>query len=52
MVWVYGGGFTSGSVSLYPGQYLAAHENVIVFSVNYRVGVLGFLSTDPQVKSE
>ncbi|PIO64067.1 Carboxylesterase [Teladorsagia circumcincta] len=34
MVWVYGGGFFSGT---------STEENVILVSVNYRVSVLGFL---------
>uniref|UniRef100_A0A3Q3WB44 Carboxylic ester hydrolase n=1 Tax=Mola mola TaxID=94237 RepID=A0A3Q3WB44_MOLML len=46
MVWIYGGGFSSGTASLdlYDGRFLAESENVIVASMNYRVGVLGFLS--------
>ncbi|KAJ0063495.1 hypothetical protein NL108_002784 [Boleophthalmus pectinirostris] len=46
MVWIYGGGFTSGtsSLQLYNGQYLSTSENVVVVSMNYRVGALGFLS--------
>ncbi|KAM8872771.1 bile salt-activated lipase-like [Synchiropus picturatus] len=53
MIWLYGGGFMFGGSMgpnflnnyLYSGQEIANKGNVIVVSVAYRVGVLGFLST-------
>ena len=44
MFWIYGGGFNEGSssVAVYDGAPLA-RKGVIVVSVNYRVGPLGFL---------
>ncbi|MGC1159543.1 MAG: carboxylesterase family protein [Acidobacteriaceae bacterium] len=45
MVWIYGGGFTSGATSepRQDGQHLAT-KGVIVVSMNYRLGVFGFLA--------
>jgi para-nitrobenzyl esterase len=45
MVWIPGGGFTqeSGSMPLYWGNNLAG-RGVIVVTINYRVGVFGFLA--------
>lgn len=38
MIWIYGGGFTTGtsSLDLYDGRYLTKSEDVIVVSMNYR----------------
>lgn len=46
MVWIYGGGFYSGTTTLdlYDGKILSALNDVIVVSIAYRVGALGFLS--------
>jgi para-nitrobenzyl esterase len=45
MVWIHGGGFTggSGSVALYRGGDLVRNGDVIVVTINYRLGALGFL---------
>ncbi len=45
MVWIYGGGFTVGTIEMYPGQDLAIHGDVIYVAVNYRLSALGFLAT-------
>jgi len=44
-VWVYGGGFSSGSANcdIYDGQQMA-EQGVVFISLNYRVGVLGFMA--------
>ncbi len=45
MVWFYGGAFVQGSGSLpsFVGETLA-HRGVIVVTLNYRLGPLGFLA--------
>ncbi|MDG2305029.1 MAG: carboxylesterase family protein [Candidatus Binatia bacterium] len=46
MIWIYGGSFTSGgtNIPLYDGAYLSATQDVILVTINYRVGALGFLA--------
>lgn len=52
MVWIYGGGFQSGGTSedRQDGEFLA-HRSVIVVSMNYRLGLFGFLAL-PELDSE
>ncbi|WAR14367.1 EST5-like protein [Mya arenaria] len=45
MVWIHGGGFTSGSADQFTMEILAAFGDVIVVTFNYRVGIFGFFST-------
>jgi len=46
MVFIHGGYFVlgAGSDPLYDGSYLAASGNVVVVTLNYRLGSLGFLA--------
>jgi para-nitrobenzyl esterase len=44
MVWIHGGGYTGGSGSTYDGSVLADKGDVIVVTINYRLGALGFLA--------
>jgi para-nitrobenzyl esterase len=46
MVWIHGGGFVAGSgaSALYRGRALAARGDVVVVTINYRLGILGFLA--------
>ena len=43
LVWIHGGAYTSGSGALYDGSDLAASGDIVVVSVNYRLGVFGFV---------
>jgi len=48
MVWIHGGGFTggSGSVPWYDATRLCQRGDVVVVTVNYRLGALGWLYLD------
>ncbi|XP_026634301.1 neuroligin-4, X-linked [Microtus ochrogaster] len=48
MVYIHGGSYMDGSGNLVDGGVLASYGDVIVVTVNYRLGVLGFLSTGDQ----
>lgn len=43
LVWIHGGGFTTGAGRDYDASKLAA-DGVVVVAINYRLGALGFLS--------
>lgn len=51
LVWIHGGGFIagSGSVPIYDGAKLAA-QGIVVVTLNYRLGVFGFLAYPPLTK--
>ncbi|MGW4027513.1 carboxylesterase family protein, partial [Streptomyces sp. NPDC005009] len=44
MVWIHGGAFTVGSGTFYDGSNLAARGDVVVVSLNYRLGAFGYLA--------
>lgn len=48
MVWIHGGGYFSGAAVEYQPHVLMNHDVVLVV-VQYRLGILGFLSTEDQV---
>lgn len=45
LVWIHGGGFLigSGSIALYEGHDLARRGDMVVVTINYRLGALGYL---------
>lgn len=53
MVWIYGGGFIAGetAVSAYDGEDLAEDADVIVITINYRLGPLANLAI-PELQQE
>ncbi|KAK3926001.1 Esterase FE4 [Frankliniella fusca] len=48
MVWIHGGAFLTGSGWMYGPEFIL-DKDVILVSFNYRLGVLGFLSTGDDV---
>ncbi|XP_077144909.1 fatty acyl-CoA hydrolase precursor, medium chain-like isoform X1 [Ranitomeya variabilis] len=45
MVVIHGGGLLFGLAGLFDGSALSAYENVVVVSIQYRLGILGFFSS-------
>jgi carboxylesterase type B len=45
MIWIHGGGYVIGMSSVFESSFLALHGDVIVVTINYRLGYFGFLST-------
>uniref|UniRef100_A0A8C4WSB8 Carboxylic ester hydrolase n=1 Tax=Gopherus evgoodei TaxID=1825980 RepID=A0A8C4WSB8_9SAUR len=45
MVWIHGGALVIGAASTYDGSALSAFENVVVVTVQYRLGILGYFSS-------
>ncbi len=41
MIYIHGGNFDHGSGNTFPGQMLAASQEVVVVTFNYRLGLLG-----------
>ncbi len=55
MVWIHGGRFNSGSsheLPAYDGAALSRRGDVVVVSVNHRLGVFGFLDLEPLLGAE
>jgi para-nitrobenzyl esterase len=44
MLWIHGGGATSGHAGSYDGSRLATSQNVVVITTNYRLGLFGWFA--------
>ncbi|WP_027135411.1 carboxylesterase/lipase family protein [Geminicoccus roseus] len=44
IVWIHGGAFVGGSSALYPLETMALAGDAVVVSMNYRLGVFGFMA--------
>ena len=49
MIWIHGGGFTEGSAIPYVPSELVTENDVIVVVIQYRLSILGFLSSGDDV---
>ena len=52
LVWAFGGGLTVGSGVAYNGSKLAQLGNIVVVTINYRLGALGFYSSLEQAAED
>ncbi|KAF5910079.1 neuroligin-1 [Clarias magur] len=44
MVFIHGGSYMEGTGNMFDGSILASYGNVIVITLNYRLGVLGHMN--------
>lgn len=44
MVWIHGGSFVAGSGGIYDSRRLVSRGDIVVVTINYRLGALGFLA--------
>ncbi|XP_056415621.1 fatty acyl-CoA hydrolase precursor, medium chain-like isoform X2 [Hyla sarda] len=45
MVFIHGGGLIMGGAMMFEGPALSIYENIVVVSIQYRLGIVGFFST-------
>lgn len=51
MVYIHGGSYVEGTANVIDGSILASYGDVIVVTVNYRLGVLGMYFNFPPNKN-
>jgi para-nitrobenzyl esterase len=44
MVWIHGGAFVNGGGDIYDSRWLTSQGDIVVVTINYRLGALGFLA--------
>lgn len=49
LFWIHGGGFSFGSGSRQDGSHLARRNDVVVVTINYRVGIFGYLCVPGEI---
>ena len=48
LVWIHGGAFIFGGIGVYNPEYIM-EENVVLVTIQYRLNIFGFLSTEDSV---
>ena len=48
IVWIHGGAFIFGGIGVYNPEYIM-EENVVLVTIQYRLNIFGFLSTEDSV---
>jgi para-nitrobenzyl esterase len=51
LFWIHGGAFVGGSGDAFSGHELVSRGDIVVVSINYRLGVLGFVNFDETLKN-
>lgn len=51
LVWIHGGSYTSGAGSIYDPERLVVSNDIVVVTINYRLGPLGFIAL-PELSAE
>ena len=46
VVWIHGGNFVRGSAAEYEPDYILDEDNIVLVTIQYRLGMFGFLSTE------
>lgn len=52
MVWIHGGGFLNGSADIYDAHWMTTQGDIVVVTINYRLGALGFLALDALTRDD
>ena len=48
LVYIHGGNFVRGSAAEYEPDYLLDEDDIVLVTINYRLGMFGFLSTEDE----
>jgi carboxylesterase type B len=48
VVWIHGGNFVRGSAGEYEPDYILDEDDIVLVTIQYRLGMFGFLSTEDE----